>query len=86
MMRLGYSGIVFKQRYSLIVLKDMQWIAMSQNMMATEYVTENYFYHYCSFTLMATANVTGDYQLPLMFTQKSAIVTGYNMSALPVHY
>ena len=40
-------------------------------------------------TLMATANDSGDFQLPLVFIHKSAkprCFSGINMSALPVHY
>ena len=40
-------------------------------------------------TLMATANASGYFQLPLVFTHKSAkprCFSGINMSALPVHY
>ncbi len=40
-------------------------------------------------TLMATANATGDFRLPLVFIHKSAkprCFDGVNMSALPVHY
>lgn len=40
-------------------------------------------------TLMATANATGDFRLPLVFIHKSAkprCFAGVNMSALSVHY
>ena len=40
-------------------------------------------------TLMATANVSGDFKLPLVFIHKSCrprCFSGVNMSALPVHY
>ena len=40
-------------------------------------------------TLMATANATGDFRLPLVFIHKSKkprCFAGVNMSALPVHY
>ena len=40
-------------------------------------------------TLMATANASGDFKLPLVFIHKSCrphCFSGVNMSALPVHY
>ena len=94
--KLSFSMLVEEERFSLHQVFNadetgLYWHLLPNKTLAdgTEKTAKNMKTSKDRVTLMATANASGDFRLPLVFIHKSAkprCFSGMNVSALPVHY